>query len=171
MPLSGETNLDGNTDTLDGGTFDWGDSALEAMRDFIAGYPHADALGALAIDYADRVPGCVGLFPGGLVEVRRTTDLIGNVTVDNQYNFALYTVMSKAPGDDAKATDNAEVQMDFQTWVQERSALGLAPTFGDEPRKERMTASNGAIYSADDEGTAIYVIHIQATFRRHFRKE
>lgn len=87
MPLSGETNLDGNTDTLDGGTFDWGDSALEAMRDFIAGYPHADALGALAIDYADRVPGCVGLFPGGLVEVRRTTDLIGNVTVDNQYNL------------------------------------------------------------------------------------
>ena len=144
--------------------------ALETMRAFVESYPDSTALTPFAIDYADRVPGCAGLFPGGLVEVRRRTDLLGNVTVENQYNFTLYTVMAKAPGEDAGATLNAEWQMAFQEWVQEQSARGIAPTFGDEPRSERITAQNGAIYSADGEGTAIYAIQISASFKRHYRK-
>ena len=143
---------------------------LEKMRAFVGSFPGADALAFLAIDYADRVPNTAGLFPGGLVEVRRTTDLLGNVTIENQYNFALYTVMGKAPGEDAGATLNAEWQMAFQEWVQEQSARGLAPTFGDEPRRERMTAQNGAIYSADPEGVAVYVIQISASFTKRYER-
>ncbi len=145
-------------------------TALETMRSFVASYPDADVLAGLAIDYADRVPDCASLFPSGLVEVRRSTDLLGNVTTENQYNFALYTVLGKAPGDDETATHNAEWQMGFQEWVQEQSARGLAPTFGDEPRRERIVAQNGAIYSADAEGTAVYAIQITASFTRHFEK-
>jgi len=174
MALDAESRVDGNRDdvVLDGGDFDWdeGLTALEAMREFIASYPAFDVLSQLDIDYADRVPATAGLFPSGLVEIRRRADLLGNVTVENQYNFALYTVMTKAPGDDAGALANAEWQMGFQEWVQQRSVCGAAPTFGDEPRTERITAQNGAIYSADEEGTAVYAIQLSVTFERHYRK-
>ena len=145
-------------------------TALEKMRAFVAGFPQADVLAELAIDYADRIPDAAGLFPSGLVEVRRRPDLLGNVTVENQYNFALYTVLPKAPGDDAGATLNAEWCMAFQEWVQEQSVLGLAPTFGDDPRTERITAQNGAIYSADAEGVAVYAIQISVSFTRHYER-
>jgi hypothetical protein len=143
---------------------------LEKMRAFVASYPDADVLGALAIDYTDHVPDCAGLFPNGPGEIRRRTDVMGDGTVENQYNFALYTVMAKAPGEDEGATLNAEWRQGFQRWVQEQSARGLAPTFGDEPRRERMTAQNGAIYSADGEGVAVYAIQLSATFVKRYER-
>lgn len=146
-------------------------TALDKMRSFVAGFPETDVLEELAIDYADRIPDTAGLFPSGLVEVRRDRDVLGNVTVANQYNFALYTVMSKAPGDDAGATLNAEWVQAFQEWVQEQSVTGQAPTFGDEPRTERITAQNGAIYSADPEGVAVYAIQISVSFTKHYEKK
>jgi hypothetical protein len=108
------------------------------------------------------------LFPNGLVEVSRNYDILGNASVVNQYNFALYTVMEKAPNEDEGATDNAEWTLAFQQWVQAQSVRHLAPTFGDEPLTERMTAQNGAIYSADDDGTAVYVIQLSATFTKNY---
>ena len=143
-------------------------TALEKMRAFIATFPDWDVLSQLTIDYTDKVPDCAGLFPNGLVEVSRTYDILGNVSVTNQYNFALYTVMEKAPNEDDGATDNAEWTMAFQQWVQAMSATHRAPTFGDDPKRETMTAQNGAIYSADDEGTAIYVIQLSVTFVKNY---
>lgn len=145
-----------------------GQSSLEKMRAFVGSYPDADILGQLSIDYTDQVPNCGGLFPSGLVEVRRRTDLLGNVSVDNQYNFALYTVLEKSPDEDYGATYNAEWLMGFQEWVQEQSARGLAPSFGDEPREERITAQNGAIFSAEGEGTAVYAMQLSVTFTRNY---
>ena len=144
-------------------------TALEIMRAFIATFPEWDVLSQLTIDYTDKVPDCAGLFPNGLVEISRTYDILGAATVLNQYNFALYTVMEKAPNEDAGATTNAEWTMHFQEWVQEMSTTHQAPTFGDEPLTERMTAQNGAIYSADDEGTAVYVIQMSATFTKNYQ--
>lgn len=146
-------------------------TALEKMRSFIASYPNADILGELAIDYTDQVPNMGGIFPSGLVEVSRRTDLLGNVACQNQYNFALYTVFEKAPGEDEGATYNAEWLMNFQEWVQQSSAFGLAPTFGDEPRTERITAQNGAIYSAESEGTAMYAIQVSVAFTKNYEKK
>ncbi len=143
-------------------------TALEKMRAFIESFPDADILGALTIDYTDSVPNSGGLFPSGLVEVSRHRDILGNVTVTNQYNFALYTMLEKSPDEDVGASINAEWQLAFQEWVQEQSARGLAPTFGDDPREERMTAQNGTIYSAEGEGTALYVIQLSATFTKNY---
>lgn len=143
-------------------------TALEKMRAFVEAYPDFDILGELAIDYTDQVPNNGGLFPGGLVEISRRHDVLGNVTVTNQYNFALYAVLAKSPDEDDGATYNAEWLMDFQQWVQRMSVTRQAPVFGDEPRMEQITAQNGSIYSAEEEGTAIYVIQISATFEKHF---
>ena len=143
-------------------------TALEKMRGFVASFPEANVFEALVIDYTDNVPNSGGLFPGGLVEISRRRDLLGNVTVTNQYNFALYTVLEKSPDEDIGATLNAEWQMAFQEWVQAQSVKGLAPAFGDEPRTEAITAQNGTIYSAEDEGTAMYVIQLSVTFTKYF---
>lgn len=139
-------------------------SALDTMRGFIESFPDFDVLSQLDIDYTDKVPNAAGLFPSGLVEVSRRHDLLGNVSVTNQYNFALYTTLEKCEG----ATGNAEWQMAFQEWVQEQSAKGLAPTFGDDPRTETITAQNGQLYSADEEGTALYVIQINVMFTKNY---
>ena len=142
---------------------------LETMRAFVASYPDADILSTLAIDYTDQVPDMGGIFPQGLVEVSRVTDLLGNVTVTNQLNFALYTVLTKAPEDDAGATFNAEWVLDFQQWVQAQSVTHLAPTFGDEPWSESITAQNGEIYSTPTDGVAIYAIQMSVTYKKRWR--
>lgn len=139
-------------------------TALDTMREFVQSYPDYEILSRLDIDYTDKVPNSGGLFPSGMVEVSRRSDLLGNVTVTNQLNFALYTTLEKWEG----SLDNAEWQLGFQQWVQAQSALGLAPTFGDEPRTETITAQNGQLYSADEEGTALYVVQINVTFTKYY---
>lgn len=144
-------------------------TALDTMREFIASFPHADMLEGFQVDYTDKLPDNGGLFPSGLVEVARHKDILGETAwVENQYNFALYTVLVKSPDDDEGATVNAEWVMAFQEWVQEQSIRGLAPTFGDEPRREIMQAQNGTLVAADDEGTAVYVVQISVYFIKHF---
>ena len=145
------------------------DTNLGKMREFVASFPDFDILGEFRIDYTDQVPDNGGLFPTGLVEVARRTDITGfTYEVENQLNFALYTVLAKPPGDDAGATFNAEWQMGFQEWVQEQSVRGLAPAFGDKPLRERIAAQNGQLYSADAEGTALYMIQISVNYIKEF---
>jgi len=143
-------------------------TALEKMREFVESYPDADILDSLSIDYTDNVPSNGGLFPNGMVEISRQYDLLGNATVVNQYNFALYALFEKAPGEDLGATANAEWLMGFQQWVQAQSVTREAPVFGDEPRMEQITAQNGMLYEAEEEGTALYAIQISVTFTKHF---
>lgn len=143
-------------------------TALEKIREFVGSYPGADILSEFRIDYTDQIPSNGGLFPSGLVEISRKTDLLGNTTVTNQYNFGLYCVMEKAPGDDTQATINADWVMDFQEWVQSQSVMGLAPVFGDAPSLERITAQNGVLYGAEDEGIATYMVQLSVQFIRQF---
>lgn len=145
------------------------DTALEKMRSFVASYPDFDILGSFQVDYTDQVPDNGGIFPTGLVEVSRRTDVTGfTYEVANQLNFAIYTRLAKAPGDDAGASFNAEWVIGFQEWVQEQSARGLAPSFGDKPRRERITAQNGQMFTADPEGTALYAIQLSVTYVKEF---
>ena len=144
--------------------------ALEKMREFVASYPGADILSQLSIDFTDEVPNAGGLFPSGLVEVRRRAFIDGTREGEDQYNFALYALFEKVPEDDATGTANAAWLMDFQEWVQGQSVMGLAPAFGDDPRSERIQAGNGELYSASDEGTALYVIRISVSFTKRYER-
>lgn len=141
---------------------------IEKLRTWIASYPGYDILHDFQCDFTDQVPGNGGFFPSGLLEIERKSDIMGHITVTNQYNFGLYYVFTKAPGDDEGATVNADWVMDFQRWVQTQSILHLAPTFGDVPNAERITAQNGALYTANEEGTATYMVQLSATFQRKF---
>lgn len=143
-------------------------TALEKITGFVKSYPGADILQEFQVDFTDQIPANGGIFPSGLVEVSRKTDLFGNVTMTNQYNFGLYYVFEKAPGDGAGAAVNADWLMDFQEWVQEQSARGLSPIFGDVPAKEHIAAQNGVLYDAHDEGLATYMVQLSVQFVKEF---
>lgn len=143
---------------------------LETMRTFLRSYPEAAAFDAFRIDYTDQVPSNAALFPSGLAELERHTDILGNVRVVNQYNFALWCVFPKPPGDDEAASFNADWVMGLQQWVQEQSIMGKAPAFGDEPRTERITAQNGVLFDADAEGTALYTVQVSVQFAKFFER-
>lgn len=143
-------------------------TALEKITAFAKSYPGADVLKDFQVDFTDQIPANGGIFPSGLVEISRKTDLMGNVTITNQYNFGLYYVFEKAPGDGVGAAVNADWVMDFQEWVQAQSVQGLAPVFGDAPRRERIMAQNGVLYDAQDEGLATYMVQLSVQFVKIF---
>lgn len=139
---------------------------LETIKNWISSFPKYDILNHFQVDYTDQVPANGGIFPSGLVEVSRTQDATGNVLVHNQYNFGLFYVFEKAPGDDTGATINADWIMDFQEWVQEQSILGSAPQFGD--RTIAIKAQNGGMFEAENEGTATYMVQLSVIFEKEF---
>ena len=144
---------------------------LERIREWLKSFEEFDILSSFQVDYTDQVPANGGIFPSGLVEVDRRQDIFGAVTVTNQYNFGLYYVFEKAPGDDAGAVINADWIMSFQEWVQAQSVTGLAPVFGDDPRREKIMAQNGVLYQATEEGTATYMVQLSVQFIKKFKED
>ena len=143
-------------------------TALEKLKNWLRTYKGFDILSGFQVDYTDQIPANGGVFPSGLVEVSRSTDIFGNVVALNQYNFGLYYVFEKAPGDDIGATVNADWIMDFQVWAQQQSVSGAAPVFGDEPSSEKILAQNGVLYAADEEGLATYMVQLSVQFIKKF---
>lgn len=143
-------------------------TALEQIREFIFRYPGHKDIRDFQVDYTDRLPFKGAIFPSGLVEISRKQDIFGNTTVTNQYNFGLYYVFEKSPGDDVGAMENADWVMDFQEWVQEQSATGFAPAFGDVPGRETIKAQNGVLYDADEDGTAMYMVQLSVQFIKKY---
>lgn len=143
-------------------------TALEKIREWIKTYLGCSQLQGLSVDYTDEVPANGGVNPSGLLEVSRKRDILGNVTVTNQYSFTLYFVFAKAPGDDVGAEENAQWLMDFQDWVQTQSITGKAPVFGDAPRQEIIKAQNGSLFTADSEGTAVYSAQLSVQFIKRY---
>ena len=102
-------------------------SDLDRLREWLGTYPEYDLAANMLVDYLDSIPGSKSLRPGGLVEISRNEDILGNVTVSNQYNFGLYIAVAKSPGDGAGAAYNADWVLDFQRWVQQQSITHRAP--------------------------------------------
>ena len=144
---------------------------IEKLKGWLKTFPGFSALSDFRVDYTDHVdPGTGGIAPSGLVEIERRSDVLGNVTVANQYNFGLYCVFTKATGDDVGAAENADWLLSLQEWVQKQSALGLAPAFGDIPRDERILAQNGVLYDVN-EGVATYMVQLSVQFKKIYEVE
>lgn len=141
------------------------DTDLERLRVWLATYPGYDILDNMLVDYINEIPGAASLMPAGLTEISRTEDILGNVTVRNQYNFGLYLALEKSPGDDIASAYNAGWVLDFQRWVQAQSVTRAAPTFGNiDQRRETVKAQNGALLDTGKEGVAVYVVQLSAEF-------
>lgn len=141
------------------------DTDLERLRTWLASYPGYNILDNMLVDYINEIPGAASLMPAGLTEISRTEDILGNVTVRNQYNFGLYLALEKSPGDDIASAYNAGWVLDFQRWVQAQSVTRAAPTFGNiDQRRETIKAQNGALLDTGKEGVAVYVVQLSAEF-------
>jgi len=144
-------------------------TVLQRVRDWIATYSGYDILANFLVDYTDQAQAATGgIFPSGLTVLETHRDILGNVWTVNQYNFGIYTVFFKPDADDTEATANAEWVADFQRWVQEQWATGQAPVFGDRPREERISAQNGVMYAASEEGTAVYMVQLSVVFVKDY---
>ncbi len=84
---------------------------LEKLRQFLLGFP---GLQELSADFTQDGPDQSGLFPAGLTEVERRTDLLGNTQVTYECLFTLYKRLQ--PGQ-----DSAQWLLDFQNWLTERT--------------------------------------------------
>ena len=135
---------------------------LEKVRRWVQTFPKWEE--QLHIDYTGAVPGNAGLFPAGLEEIRRVEDVLGNVTVFCRCRFTLYRVTTGQTDNE----NNAQWLLAFQDWVQQQSASGLAPTFGDEPNREQIRAEKGKLKNASQTGTGIYAVELTAEFVKKY---
>lgn len=133
---------------------------LERLRQWLQGYPNWEE--SLQVDFTEVQPGNAGLFPNGLEETGRREDVLGNVQIDCRYRFILY----RHTCGQTDGTANAQWLLEFQNWVQQQSAAGLAPHFGDVPSRERMQAQKGTLKEASQAGTGTYMVTLIADFRK-----
>ncbi len=145
-------------------------SDLEKVRNWLLSYPKIDRIQGLCVDYYSEQPNNGSIDPSGLIELSRVTDIIGNTTVKNQYNFVLYFVLAKSPEDDVGATENADWLLNLQKWIQEQSIRKQAPIFGDDPETETISAQNGKVDAADEEGTGVYSVQLSINFTKIYKE-
>lgn len=145
-------------------------TVLEKVREWLKSYPGYEKLKELNVDATSPQPSNGSLAPSGPVEISRVSDVLGNVVITNQSNFALYLVFPKAPDDDIGSAENAQWVSDFQEWAQAQSVTGSAPTFGDNKRREMVKAQNGTLYGADMDGCAVYSVQLSVQYEKRFRK-
>ena len=139
---------------------------LERIKSWLLTYPETERLQSFRVDYLTAEPESGSLRPSGLTEISRTEDVLGNVTVENQYLFGLYYTLAKTADDETGTQANAQWVLGLQQWVQEQSIQHLAPTFGDVPKTERVTAHNGVLCAENEDGTATYLVQLSANFTK-----
>ena len=111
-------------------------TALEKIRSWLATFPDFDILSSFSVDYIDRaVPNNGGIFLTAWLRWNAEGISWGNSTVTNQYNFGIYGVFAKPPGDDVGAVINADWVSGFQEWVQAQSVTGDAPHLRGRPER------------------------------------
>lgn len=122
---------------------------LEKLQAWLSGYPHWD-----------DCPANICVLPKGLEEISRQEDVLGNRFVGCRYYVTLFWEMAGQRDEG----ENAARLLAFQNWVQEQSAAGLAPKFGDVPARERMGTEKGGY----TPGTQIvtYTVTLVADFMK-----
>ena len=133
---------------------------LEKLKTWLQTYPQWS--GMVAVDHTRAAPGHFGLYPKGMELRSLKKDVLGNVYARCRSRFDLYRVTTGQ----ADNTDAAGWLMDFQAWVQEQTALGKAPVFGDVPDQERMSAQQGKLQRAAQAGTGTYVVTLTAEYTK-----
>lgn len=134
-------------------------TALEKMQQWLQTYPGWQD--TLQIDLTEPAPGNAGLFCEGLEERARQADILGNLQITCRYRFTLYRRVGRD-------SDEAQWLLDFQNWVQQQSALGLAPHFGDIPRLEQIQAQKGTL--KDRGQTGLYAVTLTADFTKVYQQ-
>ena len=119
---------------------------------------------SIRIDCVDARPGSAGLYPKGFREISRREDVLGNLQVSFRFDVLLRKNAESSE-------ENAKWLLEFQNWVAEQDRLGLAPKFGDDPKRERIRASEGQLLSLSQVGSALYTVKLWAEFTKIYKGE
>jgi len=143
-----------------------GMNSVEKMRAFIQQYPNLSSFtNGIKIDWNDSKS--FGLMPMGQSTISRDEDILGNITLKKQYNFALYA--NRFTVEDVIRIETIGFLDDFSEWIEEQSIRGNAPCFGDNPKAEEISAQNGMLYQLYEDGkTGRYQIQIKVLYEKHF---
>lgn len=142
---------------------------IEKMRSFLSKCPYLKDFANGAIDWCGTEPGNFGIMPAGETVIERIEDILGNVTMRKQYNVSLYAMQCTI--NDIIRIEACGFLENLTEWIDEQSALGLIPTFGDIPDEEYISAQNGMLFELSNNGmTGRYQIQIQATFIKQYTK-
>lgn len=139
---------------------------LEKIKTWLATYPEFDILGSFQVDYTDRIyMNEGGALPAGFAETERRQDILGNTTVVNQCNFAIYCAV---PGPQGKEPDTGWIEP-FREWVQAQSAAGAIPALGDPGLgRENAAVGPGMLYRDSGDGTAAYLVTLTIKFKERY---
>ena len=118
---------------------------IETIKNWLLEWPGMARFDGLQVDFGDFRREGAGLYPLGLEELERTTDIYGAVTVRNRCRFTLSFLLEKPAGD---APDNAGWLLELQQWAQRRALAGDVPRFG--TRTERLELRKGTLSQADE---------------------
>lgn len=124
-------------------------SALEKLQAWLSTYPHWDTC-----------PANICVLPKGMEEISRQEDVLGNTQTAYRCYVTLFWEMT---GQESTG-ENANRLLDFQSWVGEQSALGLAPHFGDIPARERIRTEKGGLTAGAQIVT--YTVTLVADFMK-----
>ncbi len=124
---------------------------LERLQNWLRTYPGWEDTATV---------GSIELFPLGYEELWRKADALGDLRLGGRYRFALYW---RAAG---SREENDRLVLDFQNWVWQQSAAGLAPAFGDVPDKEWLQARNGSL--KENAPVSTYTVTLVADFVKRY---
>ena len=102
--------------------------------------------------------GSVGIFSKGTQVLEEKTDIMGNRKEHCRHSFIL---RFRAP---AFSGDGYDVAVNFQRWVQQHNALGLAPRFGDIPTHSYIQTSGGKAEGTDGTDAVTYTVELTADY-------
>lgn len=135
-------------------------TVLEKLKNWLQSFPLWED--TLQIDAVSALPGSSGLFPRGITEISRKTDILGNVTTENKMQFVLYRVAPHQP------EDNSSFLLALQNWIQQQSACGLAPQFGDDATRERVLAEQGKLHAVPQASTGKYGVNLTVEYIKNY---
>ena len=108
----------------------------------------------------DRYPVDIVLIPKALEENSRQVDLLGN----SRTGYRCYVNLRwELPGQ-GDQIENVLKLLAFQNWVQEQSALGVAPRLGDIPALERISTEKGGF--TPSQQVVNYTVTLVAEFAK-----
>ena len=135
-------------------------TVLEKLKNWLQSFPLWED--TLQIDAVSALPGSSGLFPRGITEISRKTDILGNVITENKMQFVLYRVAPHQP------EDNSSFLLALQNWIQQQSACGLAPQFGDDATRERVLAEQGKLHAVPQASTGKYGVNLTVEYIKNY---
>ena len=114
-------------------------------------------VGSVAATTVPAAPNACGLYPAGLQQLSRRTDVLGNRTVRWRQ---VYLLRRNA----LRNEDAAQWLHDFQQWVAQESESGNSPF-------DAVRAEKGRLLRADQTGTATYEVQLVCEFTTYHKGE